>query len=166
MCTPELTERIAALITKGVHPGTAAQACGIARRTFQYWVSHAQEGTEPFTSAIARFEEARALCIADRVQKALAAVDASPNNWPGHFRFLESFARDDYLRESKTITEGTVTHKGSPVTINLVQVDRQPEPLPELIELVEADQVALEANTNAVAVPVSETHTTRDTTNA
>lgn len=136
LCTPEMTERIAEVVSKGIHPGTAATSCGIGLRTWREWVAKAREGQEPYLSCMERVEQARASAIVTWVPRLLEASQQDSRSWPAIARWLESFDRDNWLRESKVITEGGDDQSKRPLVIQLVQKDR-PAELPEPIKALE-----------------------------
>lgn len=148
LCTPELIEQICATIQTGVHPGTAAVANGLGRRTWSEWIEKARDGKEPYLSAMERVETARAKAITVVVPKLLSAFDQDSRNWPSLARWLESFDKQDWLRESKVTTED-VTDPASrrPMVIQLVQKDRPAEiqtPAQELQQIEEGEVIVNE----------------------
>ena len=78
-CTPEVTQRIAALIREGIFEETAAQACGVSKATFYEWQARGN-GTDKSRPSAPEYEafaeacaEARALAEIDKVREVRAA---------------------------------------------------------------------------------------------
>lgn len=49
-CTPELTEKMSALVIEGNFPDTASVACGISPNTYLHWRNRGQNGEEPYAT--------------------------------------------------------------------------------------------------------------------
>lgn len=147
-CTEELTARICELITKGLFPGTAAVNAGMSRRQFQKWLELGRTGEEPYASFLDRVDEARSTVILRVTENLLHAGATDTRAWAANARFLESYAKDEWLRESKITTE-EIGEGGSrrPMVIQLVQRDRAPLPEPAIDGvLTEGNSEALEAS--------------------
>ena len=74
--TPEIHEKIVAMIREGNYRETASAACGITSRTFRNWMARGHEGEEPFAALAIEVDKAEAESEAlDVAQLAKAAKD-------------------------------------------------------------------------------------------
>ncbi len=135
LCNAELTEEICALVRKGIFPGVAASACGVAARTWRSWVQKARDGEQPYLDAVDAVEQAKSQALVHFVPQLLAAAEKSPEKaWMAIARWAEAFDAGNWERKQTVRMEGEVHHTSAPIRIELIERNREALPAPEVID--------------------------------
>jgi hypothetical protein len=103
--TPEVADRLVALLRAGNYDAVAARACGVAPRTFREWQQRGRSdraADEPYRRLLARVEQARAEGEAVHVARIAKAAeqDWRASAWYLERAFPERWARPQ-LREPR-----------------------------------------------------------------
>jgi hypothetical protein len=126
--TPEVADRIVALLSAGNYVQVAIRACGVARRTYTDWLAKGREGDPEFEAFAERVDRARAEGEARNVaQIARAAGDS----WQAAAWLLERMAPERWGRVSVRLRDVAPPESEVPI------VTDEDDPFREVDELAE-----------------------------
>lgn len=119
--TPEVHERICALVRAGNFRETASAAAGIDARTLRNWLRRGAEGEEPFATFSTDLDEAETVAEARNVAIIGAAAK---DDWRAAAWWLE---RKASARWAKTVVSNVVTTETPTVHVVLTDSHAAPE---------------------------------------
>jgi hypothetical protein len=108
--TPELQDKICALIRGGNYMHHAAAACGISKTAMHEWIAKGEDGKKPYDAFAAAVAEARGASVAALV---LTIKKASPDDWRAASWMLERGHVGDFGAKRVEVTG----RNGSPIQI-------------------------------------------------
>lgn len=120
--TPEVQEKIVSLVRAGNYPEVAAQAAGIAGRTYYEWMAKGDEGRDPYAQFQQAVKEAQAAAESHAVTIIRkAAMDGS---WQAAAWFLERSKAERWRRKENVELTGK---DGGPVEQKVLGDDKRAE---------------------------------------
>jgi hypothetical protein len=129
----EVQEKIVSLVRAGNYPEVAAQAAGVAGRTYYEWMSKGEDGREPYAQFMQAVKEAQAAAESHAVTIIRkAALDGS---WQAAAWFLERSKAERWRRKENVELTGK---DGGPLKTEHVTPEEANRRLVEHIDELEA----------------------------
>jgi hypothetical protein len=126
----EVQEKIVSLVRAGNYPEVAAQAAGVAGRTYYEWMAKGEDGREPYAQFMQAVKEAQAAAESHAVTIIRkAALDGS---WQAAAWFLERSKAERWRRKENVELTGK---DGGPVKSQVVGDDQREQVTALLDEL-------------------------------
>jgi hypothetical protein len=130
--TPEIADRIVAMLTAGAFLGPAASSAGVSRRTLSNWLARGQSGDPEDTAyrdLAERVEKARATA---QVRAVAIVSRAAEEDWRAAAWFLE---RSDPLNWGRPVRRVVSSADDEDLAVPATEVEKSPDPFAEVDEL-------------------------------